>query len=242
MGNVSSRGRRTALAAAAIAIAAIATGVYAFGTGAGESTARDPIVHVTSGVAGRVVRVRVRGDQPVEAGDVLIEIDPQQFATALARANASVAEAWGKLEQSRWRLTIAGSERTIAVAALIALQDLREKGADPRAAQLALIAAQARQAAAEARVQLLRAQVYTSAARVLAASTAAESARRDLADTQIRAPRAGRVTRPRIEPGEYVHVGQELVALGPEGKRSDARVARLLSVSLRKSVSELGSK
>jgi multidrug resistance efflux pump len=75
---------------------------------------------------------------------------------------------------------------------------------------------QARLAAAEARVELVRAQIDTAAAHVLVADSAVEQARQDLAHALIRAPRAGRVTRASVEPGDYVHVGKELLALEPE--------------------------
>jgi membrane fusion protein (multidrug efflux system) len=101
-----------------------------------------------------------------------------------------------------------------------------ENGVDERTAELALVSAKARRAAAEARVQLVQAQIDTAAARVQVAESTAERARQDLAHTRIRAPRAGRVTSASVESGDYVHAGQELLALGPERERSDARLAK----------------
>ena len=222
------RARQFVVAAGgAIALAVVAIAARELGIGTrGSSAAGDAIVHVKPQVAGRVVRVHVRGDQAVAAGDALIEIDPEKFATILAHADASVAAARGRLEQSRWRLTIAKAERTIAVASLVAVRDRVENGVDERTAELALVSAEARLAAAEARVQLVQAQIDTAAARVQVAESTAERARQDLAHTQIRAPRAGRVTSASVESGDYVHVGQELLALGPERERSDARLAK----------------
>ncbi len=44
------------------------------------------IVQVSSEVAGRIVEVRVREHQQVAAGDVLLTVDPESFAIALAKA------------------------------------------------------------------------------------------------------------------------------------------------------------
>lgn len=50
-------------------------------------------VSVASDVAGRIVEVTVKENQPVKAGDVLFRIDPEPYRIALAQADAAIASA-----------------------------------------------------------------------------------------------------------------------------------------------------
>lgn len=50
-------------------------------------------VSVASDVAGRIVEVAVRENQPVKAGDLLFRIDPEPYRIALAQAEAAIANA-----------------------------------------------------------------------------------------------------------------------------------------------------
>jgi membrane fusion protein (multidrug efflux system) len=161
-----------------------------------------------------VLQVLVADNQPVQAGDLLVEIDPGDFAVDLAHALASAAEAAGRLEQASWHLLVAEAERALAEAEVVAVQAHRRNAVAERTdAELALTMAQLKEVAAVAQVNLARAQLETAAAGGIAAAAAVEQARRRLAYTEIRAPQTGRVRVKRVEPGEYVQVGQELLAL-----------------------------
>ena len=172
-----------------------------------------PLVHVAPQVAGRVLRVHVSDGQPVQAGDLLVEIDPEDFAAALIQATAQAAEALGRLAQARWQLALAEASRTVVAAEFIAVQDRARHTAHEHTAELGLVVAQAALAAAEARINLARAQIETAGAGVVAAQVAAERARIRLAQTEIHAPRTGRVGTRSVEPGDYVRVGQELLVV-----------------------------
>ncbi|MCP3729202.1 HlyD family secretion protein [Sphingomonas sp. MG17] len=50
-------------------------------------------VSIGADVAGRIVEVTVRENQPVKAGDVLFRIDPEPYRIALAQADAAIASA-----------------------------------------------------------------------------------------------------------------------------------------------------
>lgn len=50
-------------------------------------------VSVASDVAGRIVEVAVKENQPVKAGDLLFRIDPEPYRIALEQANAAIANA-----------------------------------------------------------------------------------------------------------------------------------------------------
>jgi membrane fusion protein (multidrug efflux system) len=173
-----------------------------------------PIVHVAPQVAGRVLQVLVTADQPVQAGDLLVEIDPVDFALELVQAGSSAAEARGRLEQASWQLLVAEAERALAEAEVIAAQAHGGNAAAERTdTELELTVAQLKETAAVAQVNLARAQLETAAAGIVTAEAALEQARRRLASTEIRAPQTGQVTTKNVEPGEYVQAGQELLAL-----------------------------
>jgi membrane fusion protein (multidrug efflux system) len=169
-----------------------------------------------------VLRVHVSDDEPVQAGDLLVEIDPDDFAATLVQASARAAEARGRLEQARWQLLSAKASRTLAAADLVAVRDRGRNTADEHTAELELTVAQAKQVAAEAQVNLARAQIETAAAGVVAADVAVERARIGLAHTKIHAPRTGRVRMRSVESGDYVQVGQELLALSSDDLDSPA--------------------
>ncbi|HVS37690.1 MAG TPA: biotin/lipoyl-binding protein [Gemmataceae bacterium] len=52
-----------------------------------------PVTLMTSRVAGRVVAVYVRGNEPVKRGDKLIQIDPEAYQLEVNRLDAALAEA-----------------------------------------------------------------------------------------------------------------------------------------------------
>jgi len=59
------------------------------------------IAQIASEVPGRIVAVRVRDHAVVAAGDVLVQLDPEPYRLALARAVAEVDSARAAVEQSR---------------------------------------------------------------------------------------------------------------------------------------------
>jgi len=202
-----------------MALAAAVVGAQYYVSAGGYEATDDafvsgPVVHVAPQVAGRVLQVLVTADQPVQAGDLLVELDPVDFAVELEHALASAAEAAGRLEQASWQLLVAEAEQALAEAEVVAA--LEEGGtavAGRPATELGLTMAQLKEVVAVAQVNLARAQLETAGAGVVTAEAAVEQARRRLASTEVRAPRSGRVRTRSVEPGEYVQVGEELLAL-----------------------------
>jgi len=102
----------------------------------------------------------------------------------------------------------------------------------------ALIKALAQVKRAAAQVNLARARVATAEAGVAVAEAALAQAGLELAETEVRAPRSGRVRTTNVEPGEYVQVGTELLALAPEDRggpanfKADQLTTRSLAVLL----------
>jgi membrane fusion protein (multidrug efflux system) len=98
------------------------------------------IIQVSSRVPGRVLKVHVRDNQDVKAGDLLVEIDPRDFQVRLAQAQAGLeaAEAQKKTAETNVALV-----RTVT-------------GAGVDQAQAGLEAAEAQMKTAETNVALVR--------------------------------------------------------------------------------------
>lgn len=194
------------------------------------------IIAVNAEVAGQVAQVLVRDNQPVVKGQLLFRIDAAQFETALARANAQVANARTDVETLR-------AEHRVALAEAIEAEErirflglqlerqrrLREQG---MVREDAYDEARHNQAAARARlvaVQERAARVLTGLGgdpnlpverhpRVQEAQAARAAAALDLAHTRVYAPAAGTVSNLRMQAGEYVARGVAAFSLIQAGE------------------------
>ena len=110
---------------------------------------------VSSRIAGHVSAVMVEDDQPVKAGDVLVELDKQDFEVALAKAQADLADAQAAVEGARNDVPVASA------ASLGALGGARSQEEDASAsvsvAEQQLGAARARLGVAQANVRVAQA-------------------------------------------------------------------------------------
>src|SRR2546430_13449206 len=113
-------GRRRVIVAAGgvVTLAALVVGVYYYvaarGHEATEAAVNGHIVHVAPQVAGRVLQVLVTDNQPVQAGDLLVQIDPVDFSMKLNQSLAVANEARGLLAQARWQLLVAEAAQALA--------------------------------------------------------------------------------------------------------------------------------
>lgn len=139
-----------------------------------------------SEVAGRILAVSpqfVVGGR-FQEGDVLVEIDPADFAAAVAQAEGTVAEA---------RLTLVNEQA--------------------RAEQARRDWARLEPGAKPGPLVLREPHLAAAAARLAAAEAALDKARRDLDRTRIRAPYPGLVKAKRADLGDYVLSGTPLADL-----------------------------
>ena len=196
------------------------------------------VVQISPRVAGHIAEVRVRDNQEVKKGELLVAIDPRDFEVRLAQARAEAAAARGKLRQAETQLPVARAnlgqaEAEVQVAETNAAQresDLKrverlgelasrkevdDATAAVRTARAQLTAAKRRMAGAEAQVAYTESQVKTAQAEVDQTAVAIRQADLQLTYTQLTAPEDGRVTRKSVEPGVYVQPGQALMALVP---------------------------
>jgi membrane fusion protein (multidrug efflux system) len=190
-------------------------------------------------VPGQIIRLAVRDNELVKEGDLLVEIDPRDFQTALEQASANLAAAQTQLEQAKAQVTADEARVAQQKAAVVAAEaeashresDLkRYQSVESRAVsqtQFDLTRTQAtstsasvevarqQEKAAEAQVNLSLAGVKTAAARVQQTEAALKQAELNLSYTKVIAPVAGKVTRRTVEEGAYVQTGQSLLALVP---------------------------
>ena len=201
------------------------------------------MVQVSPQIAGRVARVLVDDNQEVKTGQPLLEIDQADFKAKLDEAAADQQSAVGKLAQSRAQLAVSEANVDEAAAMIgvaeadannaainlardqklaqmhsmaLSQQQLDNDTATARRTAANLRAAKQKSAAAEAQRELARTQVQTAEAGVKAATAQLEQARLNLSYTEIRAPEGGRIAHKSVAAGDYVQVGQDLMALVPD--------------------------
>jgi len=191
-------------------------------------------------VPGQVTQLLVTDNQEVKEGDVLVEIDPRDYAASLSQARADLAVANSQSNQSRAQVKVSEAKVAQAQAAVTAAEaeaqrandDLkRYESVESRAVSksaIDLAQAQARSAtanlesarsqakAAEAEVALSEAGVETATAASQQAEAKLQQAELNFSYTKIIAPLDARVTARTVQPGNYVQPGQALLALVPK--------------------------
>ncbi len=189
---------------------------------------------VSAQTPGRIVAVPVVEGQWVEAGQVLVQLDPRPAQAELAAAEAALHQAratLARLEYGPRRQEIAQArERTRQLEAqaraleakFAALSELHERGelsdVEYQQARARLEAAQAEARAARQQLSLLEAgtrpeQIDEARSAVAAAAARVDAARLGLEFCTIRAPSAGIVTQLAARLGAWVNAGQTLAML-----------------------------
>lgn len=187
------------------------------------------VIPVASEVAGRVIKVNVRNNQDVKAGDVLFEVDPQPYQIAVDRARAD-------LESTRWQIGASTAGIAAAQANLRASQanELKTRQDNQRLEGLyredrgtisvrLLEVSRANHAQAVSQVAAARAEVQRAReqeggsdqdnALLRSAATALSKAELDLANTQVRARSAGLITDLRTDTGQFAAAGTPVMTL-----------------------------
>ena len=155
-----------AIAAIVVALAGIA--VWLWLTAGRESTDDAQIdarvTQIAPRVGGTIARVAVNDNERVDAGAVLIELDPRDYQVAVDKAKAELADAEANALAARSTVPIAATTATSGVTT----------------ARGGIAQAQAAAAAAEKEVEAARARVVSAQARVREAETNAAKAARDV--------------------------------------------------------------
>ncbi|WP_339494714.1 HlyD family secretion protein [Pseudomonas sp. RA_105y_Pfl2_P56] len=187
------------------------------------------VIPVAAEVAGRVIRVNVRNNQDVKAGDILFELDPQPLQIAVDRAKADLESTRRQVGASTAGIASAqASLRAAQANELKARQDnQRLEGLykqDPGTVSVRLLEvsranreqAVAQVAAARAEVQRAQEQEGGSTdtnAQLRSAASALAKAELDLSNTRIGARSAGLITDLRTDVGQFTAAGSPLMTL-----------------------------
>ncbi|HTS17431.1 MAG TPA: HlyD family secretion protein [Verrucomicrobiae bacterium] len=194
-------------------------------------------IQISPQVPGRVVAVLIRDNQFVRKGDPLVQIDPRDYDVALAQARANLAAAQSRLaeshqqvivskakaDQDRAAVGVAEAEAIRAQADLGRYQDIESRAVSRQQVDTARAAAQSSTAALEearqkanasaAQVDQAKTQVPTANAVVEQAEAALRQAELNRSYADIVAPEDGWVTHRVVEQGQYLQVGQALMAI-----------------------------
>jgi membrane fusion protein (multidrug efflux system) len=239
---LSHRTRRHALIAFAVLLLVAAGTAYYFIFLAPYESTDDAFIegHVTAvspQVDGRVVNLLVKDNQSVKAGDLLLQIDPRDYAVKLDQIRAGVATARDKFDETTAQLAVDQAKADQEQASVAAAQadatraqaDLqRYQSIDNRAiarSQVDLAVDQAtasaadvevarsRARAAQAQVALTQANVATAESEVKVAEAYEAQAELNLSYTDVRATTPGIITRRSVELGSYVQTGQPMLSI-----------------------------
>jgi multidrug resistance efflux pump len=203
-----------------------------------DATVRASVVMMAPEVSGRIVELHVTDNQYVRKGDLLMVIDPINYAIAVSQAEASVRQAQASVQTvdaqmnvqqaqigaNRAQLDNAQAGLVFAQQQASRYQDLAQKGsgsvqnAQQFAAQLAQ--QQASVKSAEATLDLARRQVEAQKAqRMSAEATLGQAqaqlrqAQANLQRTRIVSPADGHVTNLLAQLGNFVNVGVNAISL-----------------------------
>jgi membrane fusion protein, multidrug efflux system len=184
------------------------------------------MVAISPDVDGRVIAVEVAENQFVRQGDILFRLDPEPFQIALDMAEAKMLAVRNDIEAARaeFRQIEAEIEEARERVQFYAHQAERQRELQGRGiatavrleeAEVELIAAQQRVAALQEKLRTVLAKLGgdpASAAELhpmfRQAEAEADMAALDLADTEVRAPVDGVLSRMRLQPGEWLEEGE----------------------------------
>jgi membrane fusion protein, multidrug efflux system len=192
---------------------------------------------MASRVAGQVTKLLFADNQHVEAGQVLLQVDPRDYQAKLDQARAQQASAEAMLQQARAQVAVqqaavdqAAANVHVAEAELVqARQDYeRYQKINPNAVtrqqveaatatfhadEAKLDASRQTVGGARAALQAAQAQVLAVQASLKQAEANARAAELQLSYCTITAPVSGMVTHRTVSAGNYVNPGQALFAL-----------------------------
>lgn len=193
---------------------------------------KQPIVSISSNVAGMVVEVDIKANQQVKEGDLLFRIDPQPYKIALDQANAALGSARLAVDQLRVNYMTAQSKLTADQDQLVVQQRIQTRDAELtktgvatqssldddlltfKQAQAAVVLDEKAVAGALAALGGKPDMNTEDHPTVLAAKAQVESAQRDFDKTTITAPADGVISQVEmLNVGQFLAIGTTVASL-----------------------------
>ncbi|MCK9274334.1 MAG: HlyD family secretion protein [Syntrophales bacterium] len=196
------------------------------------------IVPVSAEITGRVVKLHIEDNQRVSAGEILVEINQDDYLKileekrdAILRLKAEKKEIEAQIREKHKVL-----ERALANREVVRAEELLARKEEKRYEKLFIQKAvsqsqydniqvqwkvvQARSEAvqaavdeAEVAIMVSEARLKTQTLRIEEAENSRQLAELDVERTLLRAPVPGRVAKKNVDTGKYVHAGQALLAI-----------------------------
>ncbi|MDA9492786.1 HlyD family secretion protein [Bradyrhizobium sp. CCBAU 11361] len=205
-----------------------------------DAYVRAELTRLASRVSGEVLTVGVTDFQRVKAGDLLIQIDPADYAAQVAQSEAAVAAAQAALDNLANQVELQYATIAQAQAARLSAEALEvearqeqerqqslsqtESGTRQRfeqavanyaKAQADVRASRAVIAAQQHQLEVLQGTRKQRAADLEATKASLASAKLKLGYTKISAPFDGVVGERQVQPGDYVNIGTNLINVVP---------------------------
>lgn len=205
--------------AVGIAAAAIAFWYYSGRESTDNAQVEGHITPIAARVGGTVLAVNIHENQLVEAGAVLLTIDPRDYEVALARAQADLADATAAFEAARSGVPITTTATSSQLTTATAAVERSQTGVE--IATKDVESARARRASAQARLREARA-IQARAAKdldrmkQLIAKDEVSQQQYDLATTSAEAATAG------VEAATAALADAEQAVMATEGRRTQA--------------------
>jgi membrane fusion protein (multidrug efflux system) len=205
-----------------------------------DAYVRADLTRLSSRVAGEVLTVAANDFQRVKAGDLLVQIDPADYAAQVAQAEAGVAGAQAAFDNlaNQVELQYATIAQAEAQQVSAAAQEVQARQEQERQQSLSQTDAGTRQKLEQATAAYARAQADVRASRAFiaaqrhqlevlsgtkkqraadieAAKAALAAARLKLGYTKVVAPFDGVVGERQVQPNDYVNIGSNLINVVP---------------------------
>lgn len=195
-------------------------------------------IAIASKIAGRIDQILVNEGDLVSAGQLLVKINPDAALAELAQANANVRQAQTQVDSAQALVAQRHSERT-ALDAQLSQRRAEQQAAGNRAKRTAALSqhgavskqvaedndtatqtsaaavqtVQAQLAANQAAIVATESQVKAAQANLDAAMAAQQRLQINLNETELRAPKAGRIQYRVLQEGEVVAAGGRILNL-----------------------------
>jgi HlyD family secretion protein len=195
-------------------------------------------VDIATKLGGRIASIEAGEGQMLEAGQLVARMDTQSLSAQLQQAQAQVRQAESAARTATAQVQLRESEKVTAQAIVqqrqaelnaaqkrhsrsatlvkrnaLPQQTLDDDLARLQSAQAALAAANAQVASAAAGIAAAHAQTEEAASAIEAAKAIVERLQADIDDSELKAPRAGRVQYRIAQPGEVLGGGGKVVNL-----------------------------